>query len=67
MKKVYCKHCKFCKYEGNWEWCDVKLIEGKKSEFVQSFRDRETHTQAEFNMSGECPHYEKKRWMFWVK
>ena len=64
MRK-YCKNCIYCKLRSqNWKWCEVHLLpQNNIPEFVQNISQPfENHTQEEFNLDGDCPHYVKRKW-----
>ena len=58
MKKIFCKNCKF-----SFGWIDEDFCKPVKDRFtmVKSYSERNS-----LNSYGECIHYVRKWWKFWI-
>ena len=81
-EKVYCSSCRFnggfYNLFSDWRWCEVKTLNpyykeehGASSEFTGKFSSPPggmylPMRKIEKNKDGNCKHYQKQWWKFWV-
>jgi len=62
MKKLYCKNCKWFK---EMDEDPLGIAGGSRLHFYCKILNTEITS---YNKTmGNCPHYQRKWWMFWVK
>jgi len=73
MNKKFCKNCRhggsllYALY-GGWKWCEApQLTQEKGNKYSGYYGYKKSIYKSELNSKGDCPHYKKKRWKFWVK
>ena len=63
-KKVYCRNCKYALYGKNGSFCSAEY---KTSDNKYTGEEGRHYERENLNGNGECPHYVRKLWKFWIK
>jgi len=57
---VYCKNCRFAGF-----WGDCHRSKPAHANLFTGVRENYVSANRKANETGECPHYELKKWKFW--
>lgn len=73
MKK-YCKNCRWngtLVYDKNWIWCEYPeyVMPNRCNKYTggKGRKRKKAIFKIEKNISGECSHYKRKWYKFWIK